>query len=115
MAVRSTSCEAPVERPRRSVVALFETLESVLEGGQIGEIARLDHLALDDREHVLDLVQPRGVDRQMNEVSVGSRSAHPVDRALPVVRRSGQTHPLSTIQYGTVALTDRVLAARVSR
>ena len=44
------------------LVAAAEGEERVLEGAEIGEVVGLEHLALDDREVDLALVEPAGVD-----------------------------------------------------
>jgi hypothetical protein len=49
-----TAREAPVERSRRSVVAVLEAFEAMCQGGEVCEVGRLDDLALDDREDDLD-------------------------------------------------------------
>ena len=59
--------KAPVEGPRRLVVATLESTKAVRQGGQVGEVSRLDDLALDDREDDLDLVQPGGVHGQVHQ------------------------------------------------
>ena len=80
-----TTRKAPVERTRRYVVALFEAPQAVGQSVEVGEVGWLDDLALNDGEDDLDLVQPRGVHRKVDEVRVGPCSSHALDRALPTV------------------------------
>ena len=54
--------------------------------GDVGEVVRLEHLALDDREVDLDLVEPAGVQRQVDEDEVRPAPLEPLDRALAAVR-----------------------------
>jgi hypothetical protein len=88
------SGEPPVERGCGLVVAILETAEPVSQSVEVGEIGWLDDLALDDREHDLDLVEPRGVDRQMHEPGCRPRLVHPIDGSLPVVGRPVVDHPV---------------------
>ena len=58
--------EGPLKRLRGLLVSHLEGEQPILEFAQRCEVVRRDHLALDDREIDLDLVQPAGVYRSMN-------------------------------------------------
>ncbi|HEV8103844.1 MAG TPA: hypothetical protein VGP69_08930 [Gaiellaceae bacterium] len=58
------------ERLRDLLVVSSEVEEALFDGSEVGEVVGLQHLALDDREVDLDLVEPAGVDRQVDEDEV---------------------------------------------
>ena len=66
--------ELPLERPSHLLVAGLEGQDALAEVVERGGIAGSQHLALQDREVDLDLVDPACVDRQVddNEVGIGS-------------------------------------------
>src|SRR5712691_6348987 len=74
--------EAPVERFRDLVVAALELVEGAGEGGGAVEVVGVEQLALDDRVVDLDLVEPAGVDGQVDEDEVAPAALEPIDRAL---------------------------------
>src|SRR6266545_5391269 len=99
--------EAPVERHRGLLVAVLEAEQPLGHLAKVGEVVGGQDLALHDREVDLDLVQPRGVDRQVDQREVLPSALQPVDRAWPRCEE-----PLSTTQntrraeaYGSVAIT----------
>ena len=55
--VECGSAEAPVEGDRRSAIAVLESYEPVLEGGEVREVLRFDDFALNDGEVNFDLIQ----------------------------------------------------------
>jgi hypothetical protein len=57
------------------------------------EAVGAERLALDDREVELDLVEPGGVDREVDEPQVLPAALEPLDRGTPA-----WLEPLSTIQ-----------------
>ena len=61
--VECGSAEAPVEGNRRSVIAVLEWYEPLLEGSEVGEVLRFDDFALNDGETYFDLIQPGCVHR----------------------------------------------------
>src|SRR5437773_5790062 len=77
--------EAPVERLRDLVVAVLELVECAGEGGGVVEVVGVEQLALDDRVVDLDLVEPAGVDGQVDEDQVAPTALEPLDRALAAV------------------------------
>src|SRR5713101_3353286 len=77
--------EGPLERGRRSFVVILEAEQAVLDLGQRGEVVRRQDLALDDREIDLDLVEPAGMDRRVDEDEAGPGGAQPRPRALAAV------------------------------
>jgi len=64
------SGELPFERRRELFVALLEGHQSALDRVEVGEVVRGEHLALDDAEVDLDLVEPTGMDGQVDETEV---------------------------------------------
>ena len=61
--------------------------------GQIGEVVGVQDLALHDREVDLDLVQPGGVDGQVDQREVLLSALQPVDQGLAAVRGAVVDHP----------------------
>ena len=59
--------EGPLERFGGKFVALLEAQETILDLGEAGEIVGGEDLSLDDGEVDLDLVQPTGMNRRVNE------------------------------------------------
>ena len=62
--------EGPLERRGDLVVVALEGVQALDDALQAGEVVRRQDLALDDREVDLDLVEPGGVDRQVDEHEV---------------------------------------------
>lgn len=56
-------CKRPFERTGGRFVSTLKREQAGFERSQVSEIGRGQHLALDDREIDLDLVEPTGVDR----------------------------------------------------
>ena len=78
--------ELPLEWLGQGLVA---DLEGEDPGGELverGGSGRGEDLALEDAEVDLDLVEPAGVDRQMDEAQGGMLALEPLDRRLPPVR-----------------------------
>jgi hypothetical protein len=73
------------ERLRDLLVVSSEVEEALFDGSEVGEVVGLQHLALDDREVDLDLVEPAGVDRQVDEDEILVVALESVDRALAAV------------------------------
>src|SRR5213596_1018703 len=80
--------EAPLERLRDLDVVALEVEDGALETGQVGEVVGLEQLALEDREVDLDLVQPTGMDGQVDEAYVRPASLEPLDAVSASVRRA---------------------------
>ena len=73
-AVEVVAGELPFERLGDLLVVSSEAEEPLFDGGEVGEVVGLQHLALDDREVDLDLVEPAGVDRRVGCLLFGFRS-----------------------------------------
>ena len=73
---------APLERRGGDVVPFLESEQTPFDGIEIFEIIGREHLALNDREVNLHLVQPRGVLRGMNHHRVRVPGGQPVGRGL---------------------------------
>lgn len=52
------SAEAPVEGDRRSVIAVLESYEPILEGSEVGEPLWFDDFALNNGKVNFDLIRP---------------------------------------------------------
>ena len=63
--------EGPLEGLGGLLIAILESHELVLERGEAREVVGREELALDDGEIDLDLVEPAGVDRGVDEDEVG--------------------------------------------
>src|SRR5712691_4449081 len=77
------SRKRPFERARSSVVVVLKAEQCGLKSGEISEIARGQHLALDDREIDLDLIQPTGVNGGEHGNQRGPLTLKPLDRFYP--------------------------------
>ena len=72
-----TACEGPLEWLGGILIAALECDQAAFEGREIGEVARREELALNDGEVDLDLVEPAGMDRCVDQNDVwpfGSQS-----------------------------------------
>ncbi len=83
--------ELPLKRSRGRFVMLLEAEETILELGEGTEVVRGEHLALDNGEIDLDLVEPAGVNRSMDR-----------DEGGPMLRQAGDA-PLSAVG-GTLSM-----------
>jgi hypothetical protein len=73
----------PVERGGDLVVVVLESVEALDDGLEAGEVVRGQHFALDDGEHDLDLVQPRGVERD----SAAATDQPPTSKSRPTTEQ----------------------------
>jgi len=85
-AVEVGAGELPLQRRRDLLVAAAEREQLLFERVEVGEVVGGQHLALDDREVDLGLVEPAGVDRGVDEDQVLPRALQPLDRCLAAVR-----------------------------
>src|SRR6266511_1008234 len=83
--VEVRSRELPLERPGEDLVVGPEGEDPGGELLERGRVGRREHLALEDAEVDLDLVEPRRVDRQVDEAKVRMGPLEPLDRGLPAV------------------------------
>jgi hypothetical protein len=77
--------ESPLERAGDLPVAAAEGEQALGELVQGAEVIRGKRLALDDREVELDLVEPRGVDGEVDQAQVLVGALEPLDRRPPRV------------------------------
>ena len=75
------------------IVVLLEAKQTVLDISERGEVVWGQRFALDDREVDLDLVEPTGVDRAVDQHEIWESRLKASDGRLAAVRG-----PLSTIQ-----------------
>jgi hypothetical protein len=80
--------ELPVERLGRRLVVLLESEDPILQGSQRREVAGFERFAGEDREVDLDLVQPRRMDRGVDEGEVRPALPEPVGGFLAAVDRA---------------------------
>ena len=59
--------ELPFEWSARRFLVVLKIEETLGEGIEIGKVVGREHLALDNREVDLDLIEPTGVHRHMHE------------------------------------------------
>lgn len=83
--VKIATREGPFERLRGSLIAVLESHQAPPERTEVREIARCDQLTLDDGEVDLDLVQPAGVDRRMNQNDIRPFGSEAIRRLRPTV------------------------------
>src|SRR4030095_12955696 len=88
-----SSGEAPVERHRGLLVAALEADQPPLDLNEIQEVVGGQDLALHDREVDLDLVQPGGMDWQVDQGEVGPCALQSVDRGLATMAGAVVDHP----------------------
>src|SRR5829696_4319514 len=82
--------ELPLKGPGDLLVMILESEQSRLDLGEVGEVVGSEHLALDDGEVDLDLVEPGGMNRQVDQNQLGEGAPQSVDggssaMACPVV------------------------------
>src|SRR2546423_767849 len=88
--------ELPFEWVSHHLVAGLEGEDSVAEVLERADIGRSENLALEDREVDLDLIQPAGVNRQMDEHEVGVRILNTLGRHVGAMRATVVDHPEDT-------------------
>src|SRR6266568_7175809 len=84
-AVEVVAGELPFEWLGDLLVVSSEAEEPLFDCGEVGEVVGLQHLALDDREVDLELVEPAGVDWQVDEDEILVVALEAVNRALAAV------------------------------
>jgi len=79
----------------------------LLDLGQVGEVVGGQHLALHDGEIDLDLVEPGGVDRQVDQGEVGPCALQSVDRGSAAVGGAvvATQNTRRAEAYGSVVIT----------
>src|SRR6185312_540471 len=97
-------------------IASLEGRQTTFEGRQVGEVARCEQLALDNGEIDLNLVEPAGVDRRVDQDDIrpsGSQSRGGSRAAMggTVVRDEEHT-PRRTIRFLSHDLSDKALERR---
>lgn len=80
--VKITASERPFKRLCRCLVTLLEAHQIALESAKIGEVIGRQELALDDGEVDLDLVEPTGMNRRVNEDDVWPLGLQTIGGAL---------------------------------
>ena len=88
-----TARKGPFEWFGGPLVASLEGHDVPLQIGQALEVARGKQLALNDREVDLDLVEPTGVNRRMNQNDVGPSGTKAISGAPATMEE-----PLSVIR-----------------
>ena len=66
-AVKIVAGEGPLEGLSGFLIALLEAGDLTFESGRRGEVVGIEDLALDDREIDLDLIEPAGMHRGVDE------------------------------------------------
>ena len=78
--------ELPLEWACGGAVVILEAQQAILDFSEGREVIGREHLALNDREVHLDLVQPTGVHRRMHRDDRGPASPQALDASLTAVR-----------------------------
>ena len=88
--------EVPVEGFGDLVPVVLEVVQGAGEVGEAVEVVRLEDLALDDRVVDLELVEPAGVDREVDEeeVLLPPRNRSRIRSVMRVVIRSDARRPM---------------------
>src|SRR5215470_10061093 len=74
--------EGPLERLRRSDVMVLEAKKTLTDRVARRKVVGREHLALDDREIDLDLIEPAGVDGGMDQYELRPPGLQPCDCAV---------------------------------
>jgi len=85
--------KGPFEGLGGLLITLLESHQLVLKRAEAGKVVGREELALDDGEIDLDLVEPTGVNRGVDEDDVGPFGAQPSGGALATVRRAIVDNP----------------------
>ena len=80
-----TPGKGPLERFGGALIAALERHQAAFEGGEIGEVAWREKLALNDGEADLDLVEPAGMDRRVDQDKIWPSGAQSSGGALAAV------------------------------
>src|SRR3990172_880630 len=80
--------ELPLERCSDLLVVFLETQESIFDLCERGEVIRGEHLALDDGEIDLDLVEPAGMHWSVDRDHVAESGVQTTDASTATVRRA---------------------------
>ena len=114
--VQVTTREGPLEWFGGPLVASLEGHHVPLQIGKALEVARGKQLALNDREVDLDLIEPTGVNRRMNQNDAGPSDSKAVGSASTTVARTivgNQEHTAGwPIRFPAHDLTDEVVEDR---
>src|SRR5215208_1452146 len=98
--VETMASELPSEGSGSLLVTLLEGDEVFGQSVKVGEIVGGQDLALDHREIDLDLVEPGGVSRKVDEPQVEPDAPQALDRGFPPMRRGVIHYPEHTIGGG---------------
>src|SRR5258706_604665 len=80
------AAELPLERASGGAVVILEAQQTIFDFSQGPEVIGCEHLALNNREVHLDLVEPAGVHRRMHRDDRGPTSLQAFDASLTAVR-----------------------------
>lgn len=83
--VRSSRVKFHSKGLRHLVAVVLELVERAGQHAEVLVVGGLEHLALDDREEDLRLIEPAGVHRQVDEDEVRPAVLEPVGRTLAAV------------------------------
>jgi hypothetical protein len=79
--------ELPLKGSCDPFVMVLESEQLSLYLGEVGEVVGSEHLALDDVEVDLDLVEPGGMHRKVDQNQLGEGALQSVDGGLPAMAR----------------------------
>ena len=83
----------PLEGSRGGLVSVLEPQQRGFEGGEVGEVAGRQHLALHNRKVDLDLIQPARMNRREDRDQVRPLALQSIDRLRPAVSRPVVQNP----------------------
>ena len=86
--IEVSACKLPLERRSDLLVVFLEAQESSFDRCERGEVIRGEHLALDDGEIDLDLVEPAGMHRSVDRDHVAESGLQTTDARAATVRRA---------------------------
>lgn len=98
----------PFERSGALLVAILEGENTVLEGEERIEGVRPEHLATKDRKIDFDLIEPAGVNGQVNEDEIRPAFREALDRRSTTVRRAVVDDPEHALGRGIGLLPHHV-------
>ena len=83
--VQVAAGESPLERRSRLLVMALESQEALFEFDQRGEVIWCEDFSLNDGEIDLNLIEPTGVNRRMNQNDAGPSGSKAVGSASTTV------------------------------
>src|SRR5215211_3458084 len=95
-----TASELPGEGSGRLLLTLLEGEEAFGQSVEVGQVVGAHNLALDHREVDLDLIEPGGINRKVEEPQIRPLSLKALDRGFPSMGGAVVHDPEHAIRRG---------------